>query len=73
VSNQALLASGYLIVYRFHTAEQAWETIKRLDGLFLPYCDSGVRPNDFSISVFDCLQSIEIAVKNRWFSTLFDA
>ena len=40
--------------------------------MFLPYCDSGVRANDFSINVLDCLQAIEFAYKKRWFSARFN-
>ena len=68
-ANAAFLMGAYLITRKNQSVQKVKElfTNQYLSSL-QPYRDAGVGPDDFPLTVVDCLRGLERAVELGWYS-----
>ena len=68
-ANGSFLMGTFLIVSKKWTVNQVKEAFgNRYLNSLRPFRDAGVGPDDFPLTVVDCLKSVERAVELKWYS-----
>ena len=65
-ANAAFLVAAYLVVVHQASPVEVWRKINT--GNFVNYRDASMGPSLFGLTILDCLQGLEYAIRLGWFS-----
>merc|ERR1719491_733982 len=68
-SNAAFLICAYQVVVLHVSPEAAFSPFREYLPTFLPFCDaSGQDFTGFDLTILDCLEGLQLAIRNKWFN-----
>lgn len=66
-ANGAFMLCAFMMLEQKQTAEEAFQPLQSVRPPFLPYRDAGYGPATYHITVLDCLQGLQHAIKTNLF------